>query len=68
MARNLAKKWVIEWSLNLSPGPHVAIWNISDVLNNHFSNGGPLLASEIPPFSIDFGDYINPVSHAFTLT
>ena len=25
---NLAKKWVIEWSLNLSPGPHVAIWSI----------------------------------------
>ena len=35
---------------------------ISDVLNNHFSNVGPSLASEIPPVSIDFSDYINPVS------
>jgi len=41
---------------------------ISDVLNNHFSNVGPSLASEIPPVSIDFSDYINPVSYAFTLT
>ena len=29
---------------------------------------GPLLASEIPPVSIDFSDYIKPVSHVFTLT
>ena len=40
---------------------------ISDVLNNHFSNVGPSLASEIPLSDIDFSDYIHPVSHTFTL-
>ena len=41
---------------------------ISDVLNNHFSNVGPALASEIPLSNTDFSDYVHPVSHTFTLT
>ena len=31
---------------------------ISDVLNNHFSNVGPSLASKIPPSNTAFSDYI----------
>ena len=41
---------------------------ISEVLNKHFSNVGPSLASKIPPSNIDFSDYVDPVSHTFTLT
>ena len=41
---------------------------ISDVLNNHFSNVGPALASEIPASNTDFSDYVHSVSHTFTLT
>ena len=40
---------------------------ISDVLNNRFSNVGPSLASEIPPSNITFSDYANSVAHTFTL-
>ena len=41
---------------------------ISDVLNNHFSNLGPALASEIPPSNPDFSDHVHSVSQTFTLT
>ena len=33
---------------------------ISDVLNSHFPNVGPALASEIPPSKTDFSDYVHP--------
>lgn len=54
-------------ALKLGIAAYTSHREISDVLNNHFSNVGPLLASEIPPPDIAFSDYVHPVAHTFML-
>jgi len=41
---------------------------ISEAINNDFSNVGQSLANEIPPSNLGFSKYVHPVPHTFTLT
>ena len=41
---------------------------ISEAINNDFSNVGQSLANEIPPSNLEFSTYVHRVPHTFTLT
>lgn len=41
---------------------------ISNAMNWHFTDIGPKLASQLPPSSRDFSEYINVPEHTFNIT
>ena len=41
---------------------------VSNALNSHIADIGPKLASQIPPSSRDFSEYINPTEHSFNIS